>query len=125
MSDKIETGNYLEALFTIGISHMFMSISLDCVGMPSQHISREVIKYAALAFGSMIILDFGDTSHIRTDERDKIDLLCSKGYSGSLNSYQEKTLDRICNNYEHNSMHDLEMLCAIIGDNTHLCADLN
>lgn len=119
------TAPHLGTLVTTGTSYFVMNGMLTCVEMPEQHIAREVVKYAALVFGALTIVKYDNNGvyHVRTNERDKIDLLCSKGYPKNLNPYQEKTLDKICNNYEHNSMHALEMLCAITGDYS-FCSDI-
>jgi hypothetical protein len=83
------TAPHLGTLITTGMSYSVMNGMLSCVKISKDHLAREAVKYVALGFGALTMLEFKDNaSHIRTDERDKIDLLCSKGHPDNLNYYQ-------------------------------------
>ncbi len=114
----------LSTVIITSVSYGCLKLMLDCVKFvePIKSQAENIAKYAALGFGALSLLEF-DNFYIAKHSiiRDKIDSLCMQKPPHNIDTYQKELVGKICADNDQNLLHDLKMLCTLMGDNQELC----
>lgn len=119
----------LDTLFITGMTYFVLDGMIECVALPEPQKTKvkTAVKYISLGFGFLSLVKFDKTTIYpkhKTTYREKIELLCNKDITNSVNDFQKTTLNNICNDLNYDTRHDLNLLCTILGNNDQLCKDI-